>query len=98
MHMVIPLLAGRRTFATTGLARATSTTENPLPGSAAKAAQSAPGSLVGGRVGVVAPSQALTEDWAIQREYPDYSKGPSALDKASKLFFFTEIMRGMWVV
>ena len=29
---------------------------------------------------------------------PDYSKGPSALDKASRLFFFTEIMRGMWVV
>ena len=26
--------------------------------------------------------------------YPDYSKGPSALDKASQLFFFTEIIRG----
>ena len=26
--------------------------------------------------------------------YPDYSKGPSALDKASQLFFFTEIVRG----
>jgi NADH dehydrogenase (ubiquinone) Fe-S protein 8 len=25
---------------------------------------------------------------------PDYSKGPSALDKASQLFFFTEIFRG----
>lgn len=31
-------------------------------------------------------------------EYPDYSKGPSALDKASRLFFFTEIVRGMAVV
>lgn len=29
-----------------------------------------------------------TEAW------PDYSKGPSALDKASQLFFFTEIVRG----
>ncbi|GAA5901748.1 NuoI/complex I 23 kDa subunit family protein [Sporobolomyces salmoneus] len=29
---------------------------------------------------------------------PDYSKGPSALDKASSLFFFTEIVRGMAVV
>lgn len=67
-----------------------------LPGSAAK--QGSAGSLVGGRVGVIAPSQALTEDWAIQREHPDYSKGPSALDKASRLFFFTEILRGMWVV
>lgn len=28
------------------------------------------------------------------RSYPDYSKGPSALDKASQLFFFTEILRG----
>ena len=26
--------------------------------------------------------------------YPDYSKGPSALDKAAQLFFFTEIFRG----
>ena len=69
------------------------------PGSAAKQVeQSSGGSLVGGRVGVIAPSQALTEDWAIQHEYPDYSKGPSALDKASRLFFFTEILRGMWVV
>jgi len=25
---------------------------------------------------------------------PDYSKGPSALDKAAHLFFFTEIVRG----
>ena len=25
---------------------------------------------------------------------PDYSKGPSALDKAASLFFFTEIVRG----
>lgn len=27
-------------------------------------------------------------------ETPDYSKGPSALDKAASLFFFTEIVRG----
>jgi NADH dehydrogenase (ubiquinone) Fe-S protein 8 len=69
-----------------------------LPGSAKKQAQASPASLVGGRVGVIAPSQALTDDWAIQRDYPDYSKGPSALDKASRLFFFSEILRGMWVV
>jgi len=31
-------------------------------------------------------------------QQPDYSKGPSALDKAAHLFFFTEIVRGMWVV
>ena len=28
----------------------------------------------------------------------DFDKGPSALDKAVHLFFFTEIIRGMWVV
>jgi NADH dehydrogenase (ubiquinone) Fe-S protein 8 len=27
--------------------------------------------------------------------YKDYSKGPSALDKAARLFFLTEIARGM---
>lgn len=46
----------------------------------------------------IAPSQTMTEDWTIKNDYPDYSKGPSALDKASKLFFFNEILRGMWVV
>lgn len=30
--------------------------------------------------------------------YTDYSKGPSAIDKAAQLFFFTEILRGMWIV
>lgn len=29
---------------------------------------------------------------------PDYSHGPSALDKAAGLFFFSEIVRGMGVV
>lgn len=72
--------------------------EGTLAGSAAKADRSNPGSLVGGRVGVIAPSQAMTDDFTINRAYPDYSKGPSALDKASKLFFFSEILRGMWVV
>ena len=71
---------------------------NDLPGSSAKGARSDPGAVVGGRVGVIAPSQALTDDWSVNRAYPDYSKGPSALDKASRLFFFTEILRGMWVV
>ncbi|KAK1923468.1 hypothetical protein DB88DRAFT_528199, partial [Papiliotrema laurentii] len=33
-----------------------------------------------------------------EEAYPDYSKGPSAIDKAAQLFFFTEIVRGMWIV
>ncbi|TFK43760.1 Ndufs8, NADH:ubiquinone oxidoreductase 23 kd subunit [Crucibulum laeve] len=31
-------------------------------------------------------------------EVNPYSAGPSALDKAVHLFFFTEIIRGMWIV
>ncbi|TXT12985.1 hypothetical protein VHUM_01386 [Vanrija humicola] len=27
----------------------------------------------------------------------DYANGPSAIDKAAQLFFFTEIFRGMWI-
>lgn len=37
-----------------------------------------------------------TKTGADATKYPDYSKGPSALDKAAQLFFFTEILRGMW--
>lgn len=27
----------------------------------------------------------------------EYANGPSAIDKAAQLFFFTEIFRGMWI-
>lgn len=110
---IIPLIAAqqqqqlhKRTFASSTLRRASpssdverlSTTDDVIEGSAKKAAQASPSSLAGGRVGIIAPSQAYTEDWSIQQDYPDYSRGPSALDKASRLFFFSEILRGMWVV
>lgn len=40
-------------------------------------------------------AQKLHSEYAEEiTTYPDYSKGPSALDKASQLFFFTEILRG----
>jgi len=32
------------------------------------------------------------------KQTADYSKGPSALDKAAQVLLLTEIMRGMWVV
>ncbi|KAI0722766.1 NADH-quinone oxidoreductase [Earliella scabrosa] len=32
------------------------------------------------------------------KEYDPYKDGPSAIDKAVHLFFFTEIIRGMWLV
>lgn len=103
---LLPLLASssQRSFHVAAFRRAAAGadgsihSESGLPGSAKSAMNSAPGSVVGGHAGVIAPSQAMTEEWGVQREYPDYSKGPSALDKASKLFFFTEILRGMWVV
>jgi NADH dehydrogenase (ubiquinone) Fe-S protein 8 len=44
-----------------------------------------------------APRHANTVEKArhqIELGTPDYSNGPSALDKAASLFFFTEIVRG----
>ncbi|KAI9000802.1 NADH dehydrogenase Fe-S protein 8 [Trametes punicea] len=32
------------------------------------------------------------------KDYDPYKDGPSAIDKAVHLFFFTEIIRGMWIV
>ncbi|KIR25220.1 NADH-ubiquinone oxidoreductase subunit 8 [Cryptococcus deuterogattii 99/473] len=44
------------------------------------------------------PLQTGTQDAISAQKYPDYSTGPSAIDKASQLLFLTEIVRGMWVV
>ncbi|TYJ53191.1 NADH dehydrogenase [ubiquinone] iron-sulfur protein 8, mitochondrial [Cryptococcus floricola] len=44
------------------------------------------------------PIETGTADAVSASPYPDYSKGPSALDKASQLLFLTEIVRGMWIV
>jgi len=41
-----------------------------------------------------APASAPAQVGGLQ--YADYSKGPSALDKAAQLFFFTEILRGQY--
>ncbi|WVQ84424.1 NADH dehydrogenase [ubiquinone] iron-sulfur protein 8, mitochondrial [Cryptococcus sp. DSM 104549] len=38
------------------------------------------------------------QDAALANDWPDYSKGPSALDKAAQVMFLTEIVRGMWIV
>ena len=43
------------------------------------------------------PSQATAFD-ANGNEIDPYKDGPSSLDKAVHLFFFTEILRGMWIV
>lgn len=64
-------------------------TPHPLDASTKSAADEGSrhaGEQAPGSVDAVKASQA----------YPDYSKGPSALDKASQLFFFTEIVRGEW--
>lgn len=47
------------------------------------------GAKIGGQQAGSGPVGTLAK-----AEYPDYSKGESALDKASQLFFFTEIVRG----
>lgn len=42
----------------------------------------------------------LSPNWSREQlaQLEDYSKGPSALDKASRLFFFTEILRGEYSI
>jgi NADH dehydrogenase (ubiquinone) Fe-S protein 8 len=59
-------------------------TPNPKAGALADASSS--GSVQS------APASAPAQVGGLQ--YADYSKGPSALDKAAQLFFFTEILRG----
>ncbi|WWD20395.1 NADH dehydrogenase [ubiquinone] iron-sulfur protein 8, mitochondrial [Kwoniella shandongensis] len=44
------------------------------------------------------PKETTTATAQSEEQWPDYSKGPSALDKASQVLFFTEIVRGMWIV
>lgn len=44
------------------------------------------------------PSESALANSQTNVKYPDYSKGPSAIDKASQLFFFTEILRGTSVI
>jgi NADH dehydrogenase (ubiquinone) Fe-S protein 8 len=41
-------------------------------------------------------AEQVTKQAAAHPAVPDYSRGPSALDKAAQLFFFTEILRGEW--
>jgi hypothetical protein len=43
-------------------------------------------------------SSSAVARYASPSNTPDYSKGPSALDKAAQVFFFTEIVRGELVV
>ena len=43
------------------------------------------------------PGSRQANESDVEARYPDYSKGPSALDKAGQLFFFTEIIRGKFV-
>lgn len=44
------------------------------------------------------PLDTATQNAISAQKYPDYSTGPSAIDKASQILFLTEIVRGMWVV
>lgn len=48
--------------------------------------------------GIEVPPGSQSALEAGQEPYPDYSKGPSAIDKAAQLFFFTEIFRGEWLL
>ena len=45
-------------------------------------------------MGARAFSASTTHRMAAPQEKNDYSNGPSAIDKAAQMFFFTEIVRG----
>lgn len=62
--------------------------KTPSPKDTALAGAASPGSTQS------APASEPAQVGGLQ--YADYSKGPSALDKAAQLFFFTEILRGEW--
>lgn len=55
----------------------------------------APGIVAGGHA---QQSRQPTSHYAVPTPANNYDQGPSALDKASKFFFMTEIFRGMAVV
>ncbi|CAO1622987.1 unnamed protein product [Parajaminaea phylloscopi] len=85
-----------RHFASSPLSRAV---ERPMAGPTyvePKAPQG-PGGVEGATLDAQG-AQVLRARAGEAAQYPDYSKGPSAIDKAAQLFFFTEILRGMWIV
>lgn len=80
--------AAARSFATTPAARF-------APSAAARLATPTTGPDHAGR----APAHTMPIEKARHQtavETPDYSNGPSALDKAASLFFFSEIARGAY--
>jgi len=83
------------------LARSLSTSHpsafaDPLPGVQAKASHSHSHPSVSGSSG--ATNASVRKDHEEDIYVNPYKGGPSALDKAAELFFFTEILRGMWIV
>ncbi|WVR07971.1 NADH-ubiquinone oxidoreductase 23 kDa subunit, mitochondrial [Kwoniella sp. DSM 27419] len=103
-----PVAAARALHTTSRILLATPAGRNPF------AAKTGPNKLTPGPVKTPNPRETTTATAASEGSrhdgevtsaggagadaWPDYSKGPSALDKASQLFFFTEIVRGMWIV
>ncbi|GFZ49768.1 NADH-ubiquinone oxidoreductase 23 kDa subunit [Saitozyma sp. JCM 24511] len=100
-----PLLSSASAIPRVGL-RCISTTRPRLLATPNDSASTSPQSVSSGPIRTPHPIAASTKDasdpgsrqTAVKEDWPDYSKGPSALDKASQLFFFTEIVRGMWIV
>lgn len=70
--------------------------KTPNPSQTANATGASAGSLgnKGGPGSATGAGQGSALGTTAKAEYPDYSKGESALDKAAQLFFFTEILRG----
>jgi NADH dehydrogenase (ubiquinone) Fe-S protein 8 len=99
-----PLLSSASAIPRVGL-RSISTTRPRLLATPNDSASTSPQSVSSGPIRTPHPIVASTKDasdpgsrqTAVKEDWPDYSKGPSALDKASQLFFFTEIVRGGWI-
>ncbi|RDB20016.1 NADH dehydrogenase [ubiquinone] iron-sulfur protein 8-A, mitochondrial [Hypsizygus marmoreus] len=81
------------------LARRLVSTSNAQHAQGPSTAVSHDGLSSGIRTGYSHPSEAPAPVFDAQgKEVNPYKDGPTALDKAVHLFFFTEILRGMWIV
>lgn len=81
-----PIQSTARSLSTSSLFRFAQPTTSP------STLQSGPVKTPSPKDAALATGAQNPQDGGLQ--YADYSKGPSAIDKAAQLFFFTEILRG----
>lgn len=82
----LPVLLGRRPLSSSSFRAFATHSPSPIPGPGAGLDASAAGSRHA--------HETESGGGADLEQYKDYSKGPSALDKAAQMLFMTEILRG----